>query len=89
MTGPKRKSSSKQLLLSQDEKISIADLLDFLNHRNQAAVQEARELLSLAELERRHIQFVLSQVDCIEDAAAILGITTVTLWRKRKQYSLG
>ncbi|HTB22439.1 MAG TPA: sigma-54 dependent transcriptional regulator [bacterium] len=43
---------------------------------------------SLEELERGHIEAVLLQEPNQERAAQILGITTVTLWRKRKQYGL-
>jgi NtrC-family two-component system response regulator AlgB len=45
-------------------------------------------LLSLEELERRQIEKVLAREPNQEKAAEILGITTVTLWRKRKQYGL-
>ena len=84
MSIPKRK-----LTLNQDDtKISISDLVEFIHRRKQADYQRAPALISLEEVEKRHIQFVLSQADSIEAAAAILGITTVTLWRKRKQYSL-
>ena len=72
----------------ENEKISIADLLDFLHRRKSADEQETSALISLEEVEKRHIQFVLSRVDSNEAAATILGITTVTLWRKRKQYCL-
>ena len=43
---------------------------------------------TLEQLEREHIERVLAHESNQEKAAAILGITTVTLWRKRKQYGL-
>ena len=45
-------------------------------------------LRTLDELEREHIENVLSLEPNQEKAAEILGITTVTLWRKRKEYGL-
>lgn len=45
-------------------------------------------LCNLEELEKAHIAKVLSIESNQEKASEILGITTVTLWRKRKQYGL-
>ena len=46
------------------------------------------ELESLEAIERAHIERVLAGGQSQERAAQILGITSVTLWRKRKQYGL-
>jgi NtrC-family two-component system response regulator AlgB len=43
---------------------------------------------SLEELERQHIERVLAETPTLEEAAAVLGINTSTLWRKRKRYGL-
>jgi NtrC-family two-component system response regulator AlgB len=43
---------------------------------------------SLEEVERVHIERVLAETATLEEAAAILGINTSTLWRKRKRYRL-
>lgn len=45
-------------------------------------------LLSLRELEEQHIRRVLGSGLNMEKAAEVLGITTVTLWRKRKEFGL-
>lgn len=45
-------------------------------------------LLSLADLEKQHIQQVLLRTSSLEEAARVLGINATTLWRKRKQYLL-
>ncbi len=42
--------------------------------------------LSLDEVERQHIERVLEDSATLEDAAARLGISSTTLWRKRKRY---
>lgn len=43
---------------------------------------------TLQALERSHIENVLAIAENQDQAAEILGITTVTLWRKRKEYGL-
>jgi NtrC-family two-component system response regulator AlgB len=40
---------------------------------------------SLEEIEREHIVRVVGSSPTLEDAAAILGIDSSTLWRKRKK----
>lgn len=47
-----------------------------------------QRILSLQELEEQHIRRVLDSGVSMEKAAEVLGITTVTLWRKRKDYGL-
>ncbi|HME70180.1 MAG TPA: sigma-54 dependent transcriptional regulator [Myxococcota bacterium] len=42
---------------------------------------------TLEELERDHIRRVLAEAVTLEEAAETLGISTTTLWRKRKRYS--
>ena len=51
-------------------------------------VGESPGLATLAEVEKQHIVDVLRVESNLEKAAEILGITTVTLWKKRKIYGL-
>lgn len=44
--------------------------------------------VSLEELEKQHIQHVLTTATTLEEAASILGINLSTLWRKRRRYGL-
>ena len=44
--------------------------------------------VSLAELEEAHIRRVVAQSETLEAAARTLGIDSVTLWRRRKQYGI-
>lgn len=53
-----------------------------------AGALRQEELKTLEEMERDHIAAVLASEQNLEKAAEILGITTVTLWRKRKQYGI-
>ncbi len=46
------------------------------------------DLVTMEELERTHIRRVLASSKSIEEACRILGMDSVTLWRKRKKYGL-
>jgi NtrC-family two-component system response regulator AlgB len=43
---------------------------------------------TLEDLERERIREVLAEAATLEEAAAGLGISTTTLWRKRKRYGI-
>jgi len=49
---------------------------------------QKEKLKTLAEMEKEHIASVLASEENFEKAAEILGISSVTLWRKRKMYGL-
>lgn len=44
--------------------------------------------VSLEDLEKKHIQQVLTTTRTLEEAASVLGINLSTLWRKRRRYGL-
>jgi NtrC-family two-component system response regulator AlgB len=44
--------------------------------------------VSLQTLEEIHLRRILAQAPSIGEAAAILGIDTATLWRKRKRLGI-
>jgi DNA-binding NtrC family response regulator len=75
------------VLLSEGETLDMSTLPDSLL-RPRALPAESGTPQSLEELERGHIIRVLQGEPNMEKAAQILGITTVTLWRKRKQFGL-
>lgn len=77
------------VLLSRGRSILEDDLPDSIriSQHPKRDTQSVR-LISLSDVEREHIEGVLSMEHNQERAAEILGITTVTLWRKRKQYGL-
>ncbi len=61
-------------------------IIDPAKNSGKAPFSIANELSSLEEVERKHIEFVLSKSSSLEDAAQILQIDSATLWRKRKKY---
>lgn len=67
---------------------TVSSELGELPTQNKSIPVMERRLISLEELEKEHIKYVLSQESNYDKAAEILGITSVTLWRKRKQYNL-
>jgi DNA-binding NtrC family response regulator len=72
--------------LAEGDEIQPGDLPPFLADRQQAATGPWK---NLEQLEREHIAKVLKAVQGHRDqAAAILGITRSTLWRKLKKFGL-
>jgi transcriptional regulator with PAS, ATPase and Fis domain len=47
-----------------------------------------KEKKTLKQIEKEHIELILNTEDSFDKAAQTLGITTVTLWRKRKEFNL-
>jgi NtrC-family two-component system response regulator AlgB len=77
-------------LLSQGREPRLDDLPDSVKEgsKRQEGVALGESIKNLEDLEREHVEKVLRLEPNQEKAAQILGITTVTLWRKRKQYGL-
>jgi NtrC-family two-component system response regulator AlgB len=46
------------------------------------------DLVSLQSIEENHIRQVLAATKSLEEAARILGMDSVTLWRRRKKYGV-
>lgn len=76
------------VLLAKEREIRADDLPDAIRDPQRIKLGNEGALKSLEELEREHIERVLAVESNQEKAAQILGITTVTLWRKRKEYGL-
>jgi DNA-binding NtrC family response regulator len=79
------------VVVSRGEEIRVEDLPDRLAAPAPDAFPEEpppdRELL-LEDVERHHIERVLADSATLEEAAARLGISSTTLWRKRKRYGI-
>ncbi|MBI4553022.1 MAG: sigma-54-dependent Fis family transcriptional regulator [Candidatus Latescibacteria bacterium] len=57
--------------------------------RHESPVEQAmRQHLSLEELEKQYIEYLLKEVRDLDTIASILKIDPTTLWRKRKRYGL-
>jgi DNA-binding NtrC family response regulator len=82
-----RNVAERLVLLCDKDEAGLDDLPEALR-APVAAPKPRGPWASLEAVEREHIQNVLAQEPNQERAALILGITTVTLWRKRKQYGL-
>jgi len=84
-----RNAVERVTILTLGDEIKVDCLPDAL-FRERPEPQSAgfSSPISLEEIERQHIERVLAETPTLEEAAAILGINTSTLWRKRKRYRL-
>ena len=74
-------------LLAAGREATLADLPPTLS--GETAQPGEKRILTLRELEAEHIRRVLALGVSMEQAAELLGINTVTLWRKRKELGDG
>lgn len=70
-------------LLGANGRIADSDLPESIRNSDTQYYRGRRKILSLQQLEKENIQFVIKN---LEGAAEILGITEAVLWRKRKAY---
>ena len=75
-------------ILYPDSQISLQELPDKIVQANQLTASQPDVLFSLEEAEKRHITNVLKHEPNLDKAVEVLGITKVTLWRRRKEYGL-
>jgi two-component system, NtrC family, response regulator AlgB len=77
----------RAVVIGDDELVTEKDLVvtKSSDDLKRAAAEAAT---TLRDLERNHIARVLATGATVEEAAAILGIDSSTLWRKRKRYNL-
>jgi NtrC-family two-component system response regulator AlgB len=81
----------RAVVLSRGPRIEAENLPDSILAPSGPAVTAAaaaRETDSLDALERRQIFHVLTESATLEEAAARLGISATTLWRRRKRYGI-
>lgn len=81
-----RNSIERSVLLCKDSRVGLHHLP--LKLKPSERGPEAGELVTMEELERTHLRRVLASSKSIEEACRILGMDSVTLWRKRKKYGL-
>lgn len=75
-------------VLCQNEEITFDDLPEKIIHSKALTESKPNVLFSLEEAEKNHILAVLEAEPNLDKASEILGITKVTLWRRRKEYGL-
>ncbi len=78
----------RTVILTTAEEVEEASLPPAILAPNVSETAKGVKLRTLEEMERDHIIAVLESEKNLEKAAEILGITSVTLWRKRKQYGI-
>jgi NtrC-family two-component system response regulator AlgB len=71
-------------LLAKGCRIELSHLPPELQRANEGSAG----LLSLEEMEQRHIAKILQVAKDFDEASRLLGIDSTTLWRKRKKYGL-
>ncbi|MEX2467328.1 MAG: sigma-54 dependent transcriptional regulator [Gemmatimonadota bacterium] len=76
----------RAVILTDGNRIRVRALPDSgLGHAQTA---DGVPMISLEEAERRHIEAVLSATATTKDAAKVLGVSTTTLWRRRRKHEL-
>ena len=83
----------RAVVLTNYDKIAVEDLPNKIRMYNSSQIvidgHNPKELVSLAELERRYITHVMENVDGNKTLAArVLGIDRKTLYRKLKEYGV-
>jgi NtrC-family two-component system response regulator AlgB len=81
-----RNAIERAVLLSTADRVGVHHFP--LKLKSSERLPGAGDPVTLEELERTHIRRVLASSRSIEEACRILGMDSVTLWRKRKKYGL-
>jgi DNA-binding NtrC family response regulator len=79
------------VVVCRGDRLRVEDLPDRLHAPAPAegAVEPPHDgAVPLEQVERRHIERVLADSATLEEAAARLGISSTTLWRKRKRWGI-
>ena len=77
----------RSVIMTRGNELAPNDLPNNIANFNPSAVPE-NMLISLAEVEKQHIQKVMLHTTSLEEAAKVLQIDPATLWRKRKKYQI-
>jgi two-component system, NtrC family, response regulator AlgB len=83
-----RNAIERAVVLSRGAALRKEDLPDTIFQSGVQRNVNLPEHSSLEQMEQEHIRRVLVLAPTLDDAAATLGISIATLWRKRKRYHL-
>jgi NtrC-family two-component system response regulator AlgB len=75
-------------ILCRGEMVGPENLLLAPRSPGGAAGLSVGDLVPLEQLEEQHIRAVLAATPSIDEAARVLGMDQVTLWRRRKKYGI-
>ena len=81
-----RNAIERAVLLSNDDQIGWEHLP--LKLTPPPTELQVGDLVSLEKIEERHIRQVLAATKSFDEAARVLGLDPVTLWRRRKKYGI-
>ncbi len=81
-----RNTVERAVLLGSGELISIDHLPGQLGPAKPEP--QVGDLVSLEEIEERHIRRVLAATRSLDEAAQVLALDPATLWRRRKKYGI-
>ncbi len=81
-----RNAVERAVLLSNDDQIGWEHLP--LKLTPPTTELQVGDLVSLERIEERHIRQVLAATRSFDEAARVLGLDPVTLWRRRKKYGI-
>jgi two-component system, NtrC family, response regulator AlgB len=81
-----RNTIERAVLLSNGEKIGLETLTEKLGP--MPTEPKLGDLVPLERIEELHIRHVLAATKSLDEAAQVLGMDPVTLWRRRKKYGI-
>lgn len=81
-----RNAIERGVILALGPSVGLAELPAQIGATLPLNSMDVGGAITLEQLEAEHIRRVLAKTPLLEDAAAILGIDTSTLYRKRKRY---
>jgi NtrC-family two-component system response regulator AlgB len=81
-----RNAVERAVLLCREDRIGVESLPMHVSPADMAP--NIGDLVSLEKVEEMHIRRVLAATKSIEEAGKVLGMDSVTLWRRRKKYGM-
>jgi len=81
-----RNAIERAVLLCTDERICVEHLP--MKPLVEEMMPRVGDMVSLEKIEEMHIRRVLAATKSLDDAGKVLGMDSVTLWRRRKKYGI-